>query len=196
MRFLTILSLVAAFALVGAGCAGTYDDDHDGDDQAVEGAAEVTVYGYDEGVERTYVGEAQGTSAMVYSGQEMISGPYAYDPHMGVICFELEAEQATKLPGAEGGELEHYCVSSGAEKIVGEEELTTIAGEGQFRIGRLEVSEIGGAMLWQIEVLEVVPEEVEEEVEAEDESAEGEATEGTSAETTVEITDIQIDVTE
>jgi hypothetical protein len=188
MRFLTAFTLVAALALVGAGCTNSSDE---GNDQMEEGAEEVSVLGYDEGVERTYVGEAQGTSAMVYSGQEMIEGTYAYDANLGAICFELSAEEAVKLPGAEGGELELYCVFSGAEMIVGEGELTTIAGEGKFRIGRIEVSEIGGAMLWQIEVLEVVPEEVEEEMESE----EGEVDEG-SSEVEIEVTEVEVEVVE
>ena len=164
MRYLTIFSIIAAVALVGAGCVSSIDTE-DSDttvnevqevqEDVVEESGEEFAIGYDEGIEVVYLGGAQGTVNKEFTGQQIITADYAYDPFLGVVCFEFSEEEITKIPDATGGDLEHYCTDSDLE-MFGEEEKTNIAGVGTFRIGKVEISEVGGANMWTLELLEIM----------------------------------------
>ncbi len=171
MRKISLLALVAAFALVGAGCVSTLEveelDKQEADEASdvQEDSIEEPVFalGYDEGTPRVFDGDEESSTGMVYGGQQMLEAKYTYDFHLGCVLLDLSEEEVTKLPEATGGDLEHYCLGTSADLLDYEESLE-FAGEATLRIGKVETTEVGGATLWTIELLEVMAEEVEEAV--------------------------------
>jgi len=169
MKKISLLALVAAFALVGAGCTASFDvedqieesDDvveetmdeaEDMDDEDVTEESEIFTLGYDEGTEVVYIGDSQGTLSTEYSGQQIVTGTFALDQNLSKTCLTLEQEELEKIPEATGEATEHYCLAS-------VELLPEVEGEVILRIGKVEVEEIAFGKVWTLEVLQVMPDE-------------------------------------
>jgi hypothetical protein len=169
MKKISLLALVAAFALVGAGCVSTIEiEDLDSEEvdevsDVQEGDTEeepIFTLGYDEGTPRVFDGKEESSTGMVYGGQQILEAKYTFDFNLSCLYLELAEEEAVKLPEATGGELEHYCIGAGADLLEYQEDLEFV-GEATLRIGKVETNEVASATVWTIELLEVMAEQVE-----------------------------------
>lgn len=163
MRNFGLLTLIAGFIFLGAGCTGATSTEQEAN-SSFDGVME-----YSDETEEIIIPEEdeEKINKTIYEGERIITGYLTPGYEMSGYAFDLTMEEAQKLPEATGGDYEYYGVMSMPDDFERPDEIDFVI-YGTFRVGETRVwgPNIYNMMMWDIEVLKIISRtEVTEKVE-------------------------------